>query len=436
MRYPPIDSSLFIENRARFASRLERGSIAIFNSADIPPLSADGAGRFIQNSDLFYLSGIDQEQSVLILFPDAPDAKNREILFVKKTSELIATWDGQKLDKQQAQIVSGITQVQWLDQLDHFLLKLTRQSKSIYLNYNEHGRAASPVETADDRFRKHCQSLFPKHNYLRAAPLLHQLRAIKSDAEIALTQKACDITHAGFLRVLKWLKPGAKEYEVEAEYAHEFLRSGSNNFAYQPIIASGSNACVLHYLSNDQSCKDGDMLLMDVGAEFANYNADMTRTVPVNGRFTKRQRAVYNAVNRTLRICIDDLIKPGVRVKDYQNQVAQIVQQELIELDLLDAEQVALEQEQTGLKEEHKTYRQYFMHGVSHSLGLDVHDVTPIDPEFQEGMLVTVEPGIYIRNEKIGVRLENNIVVKESGNVDLMAHIPIEPDEIEDLMNP
>ncbi len=435
MRYPPIDPNLFIDNRARFASRLERGSLAIFNSADTPPLSADGTGSFIQNSDLFYLSGIDQEESVLILFPDAPDARNREILFVKETSDRIAIWEGQKLDKQQAQVVSGIKQVQWLDQLDHFLRKLVWQSENIYLNYNEHGRAASAVETADDRFRKHCQSLFPKHNYLRSAPLLHQLRVIKSEVEIALTQKACDITQAGFLRVLNWLKPGVMEYQVEAEYAHEFLRAGSNDFAYRPIIASGSNACVLHYLSNDQCCNDGDMLLMDVGAEFANYNADMTRAVPVNGRFTKRQRAVYNAVHRTLRSCIDDLIKPGVKVKDYQNQVAQIVEKELLDLDLLDAEQVALEQKQAGLKEEQKSYRQYFMHGVSHSLGLDVHDVTPVDPEFQEDMIVTVEPGIYIREEKIGVRLENNIVVKESGNVDLMAHIPIEPEEIEDLMN-
>jgi len=435
LKYPPINPSLFIENRARFADGLVSNSIAIFNSADVPPLSADGVSHFTQNSDLFYLTGADQEDTVLILCPDAKEPKNREILFVRETSELISIWEGQKLSKEMATQVSGIAHIEWIDQLDHFLRRLMRETKNIYLNYNEHGRAGSPVETADDRFRKRCQSLYPDHQYLRSAPLLHQLRAIKADAEIELTQKACDITNAGFRRVISWLQPGVMEYEIEAEYAHEFLRSASNGFAYQPIIASGANACILHYLTNDHRCEDGDMLLMDVGAEFANYNSDMTRTVPVNGRFTKRQRAVYDAVHRILSACIDDLVRPGVKIKAYQKQVAELVEEELLELGLLDGKQVALEKNQAGLKEEQKSYRQYFMHGVSHSLGLDVHDVTPTDPVFEENMLVTVEPGIYIREENLGVRLENNIVIKKSGNIDLMGNIPIDAEEIEDLMN-
>ncbi len=435
MKYPSIDPNLFVENRARFAAGLEPGSIAIFNSADTPPLSADGTGRFVQNSDLFYLSGIDQEDSVLVLFPGAREAGNREILFVRETSEQIAIWEGQKLTKDQASQVSGIAHVEWSDQLAPFLRRLMREAENIYLNYNEHGRAASPVETADDRFRKHCQSLYPDHRYLRPAPLLHRLRAVKSETEIELIQRACDITEAGFCRVLPFIKPGVLEYEIEAEYAHEFLRSGSRGFAYQPIVASGANACVLHYLDNEQRCGNGDLLLMDVGAEFANYNADMTRTIPVNGRFTDRQRTVYGAVYRTLRSCIDELIKPGVRIRDYQKQVAELVGGELVDLGLLNAKTLVAENNRADLKEEEKSYRKYFMHGVSHSLGLDVHDVTPIDPVFQENMVVTVEPGIYIREENLGLRLENNIVVRESGNIDLMANIPLEAGEIEDLMN-
>jgi len=435
LKYLPINPQLFSENRARFANQLERESIAIFNSADTPPLSADGSGRFVQNSDLFYLSGIDQEDSVLLLCPGAEETANREILFVRKTSDLIAIWEGQKLDKKQAQQVSGIANVQWLDQLDHVLRRLLRRCKNVYLNYNEHGRSGSPVETADNRFRKRCQSLYPKHNYLRPAPLLHRLRSIKSAAEIKLIQHACDITEAGFRRVLSALKPGTLEYEIESEYAHEFLRAGSRDFAYAPIIASGANACVLHYLSNEHPCLDGDLLLMDVGAEYANYNADMTRTIPVNGRFSTRQRAVYDAVHRTLRICINQLIKPGVKIQDYQKQAARVIEEELLALGLLDNNTLVRERCKPDLLETHKAYRQYFMHGVSHSLGLDVHDVTAPSPVFQENMVVTVEPGIYIRGENIGLRLENNIVVKRSGNIDLMKNIPIEADEIEDLMN-
>lgn len=444
MKYPPIDPEFFTANRSRLAAALRPGSLAVVNSSDVPALCADGTLGFYQNSDLFYLAGADQEDTVLVLFPDAADPEQREILFVRETSELIAIWEGQKLTKEQAATETGIANVQWIDQFEPVLRRLSAQAQTIYLNYNEHPRKGGVVESADDRFRVRCQSLYPDHRYERLGPLMHALRVTKSETEIEITQRACDITRDGFLRVLDFVKPGVREYEIEAEYAHEFLRQGSKGFAYQPIIAAGGNACVLHYLSNDQVCADGQMLLMDVGAEYANYNADMTRTIPVNGRFTARQRAVYDAVHRVLRACIDDLVRPGVAIKDYQLQVARIMEDELIELGLIDAGVVAEERrltEEAGSsdtvtapKEETKAYRKYFMHGTSHSLGLDVHDVTPIDPEFVENMLVTVEPGIYIREEGLAVRLENNIVVRESGNLDLMSHIPIDSDEIETLM--
>ncbi len=444
MKYAPIDPVFFSANRSRLAEALRPGSLAIVQSSDVPELCADGSLEFYQNSDLFYLAGADQEDTVLLLFPDAADPAQREILFVRETSELIAIWEGQKLTNEQAVAETGIANVQWIDQFDAVLRRLSAQAETIYLNYNEHPRKGGVVETADDRFRVRCQSLYPDHFYERLGPLMHELRATKSETEIEITQKACGITRDGFLRVLKFVEPGVREYEIEAEYAHEFLRQGSKGFAYQPIIASGGNACVLHYLSNDQVCEDGQMLLMDVGAEYANYNADMTRTIPINGRFTERQRAVYDAVHRVLRACIDDLVRPGVAIKDYQLQVARIMEDELIGLGLIDADVVAEERRMTeeaktndevkAPKEETKAYRQYFMHGTSHSLGLDVHDVTPVDPEFVENMLVTVEPGIYIREEGLAVRLENNLVVRESGNVDLMGNIPIAADDIEALM--
>lgn len=444
MKYAPIDPDFFSTNRSRLAAALRPGSLAIVHSADVPALSADGSLVFYQNSDLFYLSGADQEDTLLVLFPDAVDPAQREILFVRETSELIAIWEGQKLTKEQALAETGIVNVQWADQFDAVLRRLATQAETIYLNYNEHPRKGGVAETADDRFRVRCQSLYPDHHYERLGPLMHELRVTKSETEIEIVRKACDITRDGFLRVLEFVAPGVREYEIEAEYAHQFLRQGSKGFAYQPIIASGDNGCVLHYLDNDQVCQNGQLLLMDVGAEYANYNADMTRTIPVNGRFTERQRAVYDAVHRVLRACIDDLVRPGLAIKAYQRQVARIMEDELIGLGLIDADVVAEERRLTKAaqtddgveapKEEEKVYRQYFMHGTSHSLGLDVHDVTPVDPEFVENMLVTVEPGIYIREEGLAVRLENNLVVRESGNVDLMAHIPIEAHEIEVLM--
>lgn len=435
MKYAPIDSRLFTENRRRLAAELPKGSVAILHSADIPWRCADGSTRFIQNSDLFYLTGVDQEESMLILWPDAPDPALRERLFVKETSELIAIWEGQKLTKESATTVSGIENVQWNDAFEPAVRRTVPQTKRLFLNHNEHARSTSTAWTPDDRFREKIQTLHPNLHCERLAPLMTRLRMEKSEIEIALLQHACHITRDGFDRVLKFIRPGVKEYEIEAEYLHEFVRQGSRGFAYEPIVASGVNNCVLHYLDNDQECRDGDLILMDVGAEYANYNADLTRTVPVNGKFTERQRAVYDAVHRVFRACIDDLIKPGVKIREeYHKQVARLVEDELIALNLLDASEVAEERKIEDLPEEKRRYRKWFMHGVSHSLGIDVHDVTAPEAEFIENMVVTVEPGIYLREEGFGIRLENDIVVRADGNVDLMADIPVEADEIEALM--
>jgi len=435
MKYDPIDSQLFVDNRARLAAQLKPNSIAVVHSADIPWRSADGSMKFIQNSDLFYLTGADQEESTLVLYPDAPDLEQREMLFVRETSDEIAIWEGQKLTKEVATQVSGIENVQWTDRLEPTLRRLLPKADQVYLNYNEHAGAASTALTPDDRFRRRLAVLHPNARIERLAPMLHRLRMVKSNIEIALLRKACDITADGFDRVLKFVRPGVKEYEIEAEWMHEFMRQGSRGFAYEPIVASGINNCVLHYLDNDQVCRDGDLLLMDVAAEYANYNADLTRTIPINGKFTERQRAVYDAVHRIVRACIDDLIRPGKKIREeFQIECARMTEDELIGLGLLDAAEVAAEREDEDKKEEKKLYRKWFMHGVSHPLGLDVHDVHPPEAEFVEGMVVTVEPGIYLRDEGFGIRLENDIVVRESGNFDLMKDIPIDADEIEALM--
>ncbi|MCB1232455.1 MAG: aminopeptidase P N-terminal domain-containing protein [Verrucomicrobiae bacterium] len=435
MRYAPIDPQLFVENRRRLAAELPADSIAVVHSADIPWLCADGYLRFIQNSDLFYLTGVDQEESTLILWPDAPDPAQREMLFVRETSELIAIWEGQKLTQEAAAEVSGIANVQWNDRFQPTIRRVMPKTKQVFLNYNEHARSISTAVTPDDRFRDQVQERYPQLRCERLAPILTRLRMVKSEIEIAQLRRACEITRDGFRRSLDVIRPGVMEYEIEAELIHEFVRQGSRAFAYEPIIASGANNCVLHYLDNDKECRDGDLVLMDVGAEYANYKGDLTRTVPVNGRYTKRQRAVYDAVHRVVRACIDDLIRPGVKIREvYAKQVARLVEDELIGLDLLDAGEVAKERENEDLPEEKRGYRKWFMHGVSHSLGIDVHDVTAPEAEFVEGMVVTVEPGIYLRDEGFGIRLENDIVVKAGGNLDLMADIPIDGDEIEALM--
>ncbi|MGB0414114.1 MAG: aminopeptidase P N-terminal domain-containing protein [Coraliomargarita sp.] len=427
MKYVPADSQLFFRNRVRFTELLKSNSIAILHSNDVMPTNADGAMPFVQNRDLYYLSGVDQEESVLVLFPDAVSANDREILFVRKTDEHIAIWEGEKLDKAQATEVSGIQNVQWLDSFEAVVNNLIVQAENIYLNTNEHLRASDVVETRDARFIKQTQARFPLHNYERVAPLMHRLRIIKDPEEIKMMQEACGITEAGFRRVLEFVEPGVGEWEIEAEYMHEFLRRRSKGFAYPPIIGSGKNACVLHYLENHAVCQSGELLLMDVGAEYANWNADMTRTIPVNGKFTERQRAVYNSVLTVLRKC-NEILRPGISPNEYQKQALGFMEEELVKLGLIDADEANAQGADKPL------VKRYFMHGTSHHLGLDVHDVCPPNEPFAEGMVLTIEPGIYIREEGIGIRLENNVLIGKDTNVDLMANIPIEADEIEALM--
>ncbi len=436
MKYREIPSDLFISNRLRLADLLLKTAFAVIHSSDVPWRCADGSTRFIQNSDMFYLTGVDQEESILLMSPGHPDPEMREILFIRETSELITIWEGHKLSKEQATQVSGIANVQWISEFEAVIRRLTRTNDTIFLNHNEHARSGGPLNTSRDaRFRQHCQELYQTHHYRRLAPLMHTLRQEKSPLEVDLLQTACDITAKGFERLLGFVKPGVMEYEIEAELVHEFVRHGSRGFAYEPIIASGTNACVLHYLSNDQPCEDGDLILLDVAAEYANYNADLTRTIPVNGKFTERQRAVYEAVLRIFRLCIDELIVPGKPMRDiYAKEVARATEDELIALKLIDPDVVAKEREEDVLPEEERAYRKYFMHGVSHSLGLDVHDVTTTEGVFVENMCVTVEPGIYLPDEGFGIRLENDIIIRTGGNLDLMADIPIEPDDIESLM--
>jgi Xaa-Pro aminopeptidase len=428
MRYLPIDKALFIRNRQKLTHQLKPKSMAIFNSNDIMPTSADGTMPFRQATDIFYLSGIDQEESTLVIFPDHPEEKYREILFLRETSELIAIWEGHKYTKEEALQTSGIKSVYWLSDFEQVLNSLMAEAERVYLNSNEHLRNSSLVQTREMRFTKWCMEHYPLHKYERSAPIMHHLRAIKEESEIQLLQTACDITEKGFRRVLQFVKPGVMEYELEAEYIHEFLRNRSGGFGYTPIIASGANANVLHYIENNQECKDGDLLLMDVGASYANYNADMTRTIPVNGRFTSRQRQVYEAVLHVKREAAK-LLRPGNSIPEYHKQVGEIMTEQLIKLGLISREEV---QKQNPEK---PAYKKYFMHGTSHHLGLDVHDYGRVYRKFEPGMVFTVEPGIYIPAENIGIRLENNIVIRENENFDLMRNIPIEADEIEDIMN-
>lgn len=430
MRYKQINKSLFVNNRKRLAAELKSGSVAVFNSNDIMPTNADGTMRFRQNSDLFYLTGVDQEETILLLFPDHPEKKFREVLFLRETSELIATWEGHKLTRDEARAVSGIETILWTTDFHRVLnTALTMGgAEFIYLNTNEHYRAEVAVETRDSRFIQWCKEKYPLHKYERVAPLLSKLRAVKSKEEIEQMQVACDITNNAFRRVLKFVKPGVKEYEIEAEFIHEFLRNGSRGFAYEPIIASGANSCVLHYVENNKVCKAGDVLLLDVGAEYGNYNADMTRTIPVNGTFTKRQKDVYNAVLRIKRAAIK-LLKPGVLYYDYHKEVQKITEAELIKLKLIDKTDVKNQNPAKPL------FMKYFMHGTGHHLGLDVHDTGNMYSKMQTGMVWTVEPGIYIKEEGLGVRLENNVVIEKNGVRDLMKNIPVEAEEIEDLMN-
>jgi len=428
MRYQTQPQALFIKNREKLADKLLPNSLAVFHSNDIMPTNADGTMRFRQNNDLFYLSGIDQEESVLVLCPDFPNEQMREILFIRKTNEHIAIWEGHKYTKEEAFEASGIKNIQWVENFEGTLNSLMALSENVYLNTNEHLRAEVKVETRDARFIKYCRERHPLHHYHRAAPIMHQLRAVKEPEEIDQLRIACDITEKGFRRILQFVKPGVMEYEIEAEFVHEFLMNRSRGFAYEPIIASGASACVLHYIENNKECKAGDLILFDVAAEYGNYNADMSRTIPVNGKFTKRQRQVYDAVLRVHRTA-SGMLRPGVNIQEYHKEIGKIMEGELIGLGLLDKKEVANQDPSQPL------YKRYFMHGTSHHLGLDVHDVGTMYEPIVPGMVFTVEPGIYIPEEGLGIRLENNIVVQENGYLDLMENIPIEAEEIEELMN-
>lgn len=420
-----------MEVRKKLSNLLKPKSLVVVHSNDVYPTSADGHMSFIQNSDFYYLTGIDQEESVLLFFPEAEEPQHRVHLFIRETNEHIAIWEGEKLTKQEASDLSGIPvqAIHWTQDFDATLKTLAFQAESIYLNSNEHGRANCQVPTKEFRFIRECQERFPLHQYRRLAPLLHQLRSYKSGDELNAISEAIAITEVAFRRVLHSLKPGMAEYEIEAEIIYEFIRNGAQGHAYQPIIASGKNACVLHYIDNHCTCDDGELLLLDFGARYANYNADLTRTIPVNGRYTTRQRQVYNAVLR-VHNAAKELLSPGLLLKEYQEKVGLIMQEELLELGLLTKEQIQ-QKSPSGLP----AYKKYFMHGTSHFLGLDVHDVGNVYRPIEAGMVFTVEPGIYIREEGIGIRIENNVLITPDGCLDLMEEIPIEADEIEDLMN-
>ncbi|WP_448702182.1 aminopeptidase P N-terminal domain-containing protein [Mucilaginibacter sp. AW1-3] len=428
MKYLRISPDLFINNRKNFVSRLKSNSIAIFNSADEFPKSGDQTFGFKQNADFFYLSGIDQEQSILILYPDCPNPLYKQVLFLRQTDEHIAIWEGHKYTKEEGKETSGISAIYWLHDFDNILHSIINYADNIYLNTNENDRYLHAVPYRDMRFIETLRSKYPLHNYLRSAPIMRDLRVIKSDIEVELTQKACDITNDAFRRVLKFVKPGVTEYEIEAEIIHEFIRQRATGHAYNPIIASGPNANVLHYNDNNQVCKDGDVILFDFGAEYANYNADMSRSIPVNGRFTQRQRDVYNAVLHVMKEATK-MIVDGAVWNEYHEEVGKVMTAELIKLGLLDKHDV--EKQKPAMP----AYKKYFMHGTSHHLGLDVHDFANRYQKFKVGNILTCEPGIYIPKEGLGIRLENNILITKGGNIDLMAAIPVEADEIEEIMN-
>ena len=427
MRHEPIPSQLFIRNREKLRRLLKPNSVVIVHANDIYPTNADGTMPFRQNNDLYYLSGIDQEETVLVLMPDAVDPTEREILFVRETNDHIAVWEGAKLTREQARAVSGIERIEWSHTFDGFLQRMVPQAEQVYLATNEYLRAGVAVETRNARFIKDCQARYPLHRYERLAPLLHRLRITKEPEEIQMIQHACDITGAGFRRLLGFIKPGVGEWEIEAELVHEFVRRKSRGFAYAPIIGSGKSACVLHYMENDKICLDGELVLLDVAAEYAGWNSDLTRTVPVNGKFSKRQREVYDAVLRVFRGA-DAILRPGTTPPDYQNQVLELMERELVGLRLFTAQQARDQGPDKPL------VKKYYMHNTSHHMGLDVHDVYPPHEPFAEGMVLTIEPGIYIPEEGLGVRLENDFLIGNAKNFDLMANIPIEAEEIEQLM--
>ena len=428
MRYRPLSCHLYSKNRDRFVQAMKPGGLAVFNSNDIYPISADSTLPFAQHRDIFYLSGINQEESILLLFPNAPKPEHREILFIKKTNELIAVWEGQKLTQKQATGLSGIQTVCWLDDFEAMFETLAHEAKVFYFNTNEHYRAKVETQTREDRFIKWAKAKFPSHPTEKSNFILQKLRSVKDGEEIDQIKNAIDITENGFRRVLPFIKPGVWEFEIEAEYAHEFLKNRSDGFAYTPIIASGKNCNVLHYIDNNKQCQSGDLILMDVGATYGNYASDMTRTVPISGKFTARQRAVYDAVLRVEKAAME-LLVPGILIKEYHQEIGQIMTDELIGLGLLN--QVTVKNQDP----EKPAYKKFFMHGTSHHLGLDTHDYGLVDQPLHANMVLTVEPGIYIPEEGFGIRIEDDVVTQEKGPpINLMKNIPKTADEIEHLM--
>jgi len=429
MKYLPLNTKLFIKNRAKFTSQMKPNGVAIFNSNDIYPVSADSTLPFAQHRDIFYLSGVDQEESILLLFPDAPYEHLKEILFLRETNDHIAVWEGEKLTKVKATEVSGIKNIIWLQDFEKTLREVMAHSDRMYINTNEHYRAKIETETREARFNNWWKVTYPAHKVEKSNTILQKIRSVKEQDELDLIQKACQITEKGFRRILPFVKPGVAEYQIEAEFIHEFINNRSRGFAYTPIIASGKNANVLHYIENNQNCEAGDLLLLDVGAEYANYSSDMTRTIPVSGRFTDRQKAVYNAVLHVKNEATKMLL-PGTLWKEYHKEVGKIMTSELVGLGLLD---------QTDIKNENPewpAYKKYFMHGTSHHLGLDTHDYGLLHLSMQANMVFTVEPGIYIPEEGFGIRLEDDVVIQNQGEpLNLMKNIPIEVEEIEMLMN-
>jgi len=429
MRYTPISSSVYKKNRANFSNNLDSLGLAIFNSNDIYPISADSTLPFAQHRDIFYLTGIDQEETILLLFPEAKNPRHREILFIKETNDHIAVWEGEKLSKTQANKLSGIETILWISDFENMFFKLTTQSELFYFNTNEHYRASVETQTREDRFIKWAKKKYPAHSVAKSNPILQKLRSVKSAEEIKQIQIACNITEKGIRRLFSFIKPGVWEYEIEAELAHEFMKNKSKGFAYTPIIASGKNANILHYIKNNNQCEDGELILLDVAAEYGNYSSDLTRTLPVSGKFNDRQKAVYNSV-LTVKKKATKLLIPGAYWEEYHVEVGEIMTAELLKLGLLD--KADLQNQEPDLP----AYKRYFMHGTSHHMGLDTHDYGLLQDPLKANMVFTVEPGIYIPEEGFGVRLEDDVVVQENGEPkNLMEKIPIEIEEIEDLMN-
>ncbi len=428
MKYKALNPELFQHNRKRFTREMKPGTIAVFNANDQMPRSGDQYFSFRQNAGLYYLSGIDQEETMLLLFPDCPREGHKEVLLIKRTNEHIAVWEGHKYTKEEAQQASGIEKVYFLDEAEVMLNELILLSEGIYLNINENDRFLSPVAYRDLRYADSIRQRYPAHALHRAQPILKKLQTVKSPWEIDAIQHCIDITGNAFRRVLEFVKPGVWEYEVEAEIIHEFIRSGATGHAYAPIIGSGKNACVLHYVDNNQQCRSGDVVLMDFGCEYANYNADLTRSIPVNGQFTNRQRAVYNAVHRVL-LEARAMLVPGNTIEELNKEVGKIMESELLGLGLISKDDVEKQDK------DKPAYKKYFMHGTSHHLGLDVHDLMGRYEPFRAGMVFTCEPGIYIPEENLGIRIENNILITDNGPVDMFKNIPMEAEEIEEMMH-